>query len=750
MSDETENSLLSRLAEQVGIASEYHDIAGARHVTSAETKRAILAAMGFRVDSEAALATALREWDERDWRQACEPVLVIREGQATATLVCCLALDDGKESGAQLQWTVHDESGAAVQSGRIGPGFAPVDVRFLDGRRHVRVELTIAEGLPIGYYDVTVRADGLIGGGLAATRLIIAPRHCYLPLIFQGHFRVWGLALQLYSLSSDRNWGCGDFTDLGKIISWAGDKKLGAGVIGLNPLHALRNTAPHHISPYSPVSRLYLNDLYIDLERLPEFWGSDEAQRRYQSPEFQGNLKAWRDDRRVNYDAIAAAKRSMLDLAYRQFLKEAYIGEEPDLKPQTPRACLLERFIQSEGEPLEWFAIFQTIEEERRMLHAESTAWPDWPKQLVVPGVAAREFGRRHRKRVRFHQYVQWVAAEQLSELKRQAGQIPMPIGLYHDLALGADRTGADAWMYQEVLALGVDCGAPPDDLGPEGQNWGLPPVDPHRLRANRYDMFTRLLRNNLRFGGAIRLDHVMALFRLFWIPRGQPASTGTYVRYPAEELLAIVALESVRAKAVVIGEDLGTVPDEVRDHLAQAKILSYRVFYFERRQDGSWKAPAEYPAQALAVVATHDLPTLKGYWSGEDLKVRAGLGIFPDEAARRKAWDEREREKAGILGALKREGLLPEGVTEDAASVPVMTAALCRAIHVYLAKTPSWIVIANLEDGLGELSQTNMPGTVESHPNWLRKYSLQVGELIRDDQLGQLEDGLRSVRPLM
>jgi 4-alpha-glucanotransferase len=749
MSEQTEASLLSQLAEQVGIAVDYHDIAGTRHVTSDETKRAILTAMGFRVDSEEALSTSLREWEERGWRQPCEPVLVIREGQSGAKLVCCLDLDDGKEGTAQLHWDLHDEGGAAVQKGEVGPGLVPGEVRFLDGRRHVRIDLPVPEDLPIGYYDMTIRGDGLIGRGFATTRLIVAPRHCYVPLIFQGNFRLWGLALQLYSLSSDRNWGCGDFTDLGKIVSWAGET-LGAGVIGLNPLHALRNRAPHHVSPYSPLSRLYLNDLYIDLERLPEFWGSDDAQRQYRSPEFQTKLKAWRENRQVGYDGISAAKRSMLDLAYRQFLKEAYTGEEPDLKPHTPRGCLLERFIQSEGEPLELFAIFQAIEEERQMLQPQSSAWPDWPKQLLSPGVAVREYGRRHRKRVRFYQYVQWVAAEQLSELKRLTGRIPMPIGLYHDLALGVAGTGADAWIYQQVLALAVDCGAPPDPLGPEGQNWGLPPVDPHRLRANRYDMFIRLLRNNLRFGGAIRLDHVMSLFRLFWIPQGQPASTGTYVHYPFEDLLAITALESVRAKAVVIGEDLGTVPDWVRDQLNHAKILSYRVFYFERTRDGSWKTPDEYPAQALAVVGTHDLPTATGYWSGEDLRVRAGLGGFADEAARRKAWDEREREKGMILGVLKREGLLPDGVTEDVASVPEMTPALCRAIHVYLARTPSWIVIANLEDGLGELSQTNVPGTVESHPNWSRKYSLQVDELIRDEQLCQLADALRSVRPLM
>jgi 4-alpha-glucanotransferase len=323
-----------------------------------------------------------------------------------------------------------------------------------------------------------------------------------------------------------------------------------------------------------------------------------------------------------------------------------------------------------------------------------------------------------------------------------------MPIGLYHDLALGADRDGAEAWIYQSVLALGADCGCPPDPLGPEGQNWGLPPINPHALRASGYELMVQLLRHNFRAGGAIRLDHVMAFFRLFWIPRGRPSSEGTYVQYPFEDLLAIVALESVRSKTLVIGEDLGTVPDWVREQLAKARVLSYRVFYFERWRDGAWKSPGDYPAPSLAVATTHDLPTLAGFWCSEDLQVRAGLGAFTDDAARRQAWDERQRDKAGILSALNRKGLLPNGVTEDLATAPAMTTDLCRAIHIYLARTPSCIVLANLEDGLGELSQTNLPGTVDSHPNWTRKYAVRVDEIVCDERLQQLGAVLRSTRP--
>ena len=748
MPDQTEPTLLATLAERVGIAAEYHDISGTRHITADHTRRDILRAMGFQVDSPEALAAAIRDWDEAPWRRPCDPVRILYEEECGTPFTCCFALEDGKEQSVVLSWQLRDEAGDVVRDERVGPGLTAAEVRFLDGHRHVRVEVPAPKGLPLGYYELTIRAEGLIGGSTGSMRLIVAPRQCYAPPALESGHRLWGIALQLYSLASDRNWGCGDFTDLNRVVEWAG-KTVGAGLVGLNPLHAIRNSAPHHTSPYAPLNRLALNELYIDLERLPEFFASEDAQKQYRAPEFQAKLQAMRESRRVDYDAIAAAKRTMLDFSYRQFLKEAYTGTEPDLQPQTARAKVLERFIRAEGDALELYAIFQTLEEERRLIQSKTATWHDWPKQFLSPGAAAREYGKRHRKRVRFFQYIQWIATEQLAEVRRNAEQACMPIGIYNDLALGAERNGAEAWMYQSVLALDADCGAPPDAFAPEGQNWGLPPVNPVALRANRYELLIQLLRKNLRFGGAIRLDHVMALCRLFWIPKGKPATEGTYVHYPFEDLLAIIALESVRSNTLVIGEDLGTVPDWVREHLTKARVLSYRVFYFERRGDGAWKPPGEYPQQALAVVTTHDLPTLTGFWSGEDVQVRAALGAFPDDTARRHAWDERQRDKGRILAALKQEGLLPGGMADDPAKVPAMTPALCRAIHIYLARTPSWVVLANLEDGLEEISQTNVPGTVENHPNWTRKYAGRIDEIFNDERLRELGASLRSTRPI-
>lgn len=748
MSDQPEHALLAALAERAGIAAEYFDIYGTRHVTSDDTKRAILTAMGFRVDSPAALTAAIQDWDEAPWRRPCDPVRIVYHEEAWPPISCYLVSKDGNEQSVAVRMQVRNEAGDLVHEEQYGPGLTAAEARILGEHRHVRLELPLSKPLALGYYDVALRADGLVGGSVGHMRLIVAPRRCYVPPVVDGGQRLWGLALQLYSLPSDRNWGCGDFSDLNRLVEWMG-KALGAGLVGLNPVHAIRNTAPHHTSPYAPLNRLALNELYIDVERLPEFFTSGDAQALHRSPAFQSKLEALRKGQRVDYDATASAKRTMLEFCYRQFLKDEYTGNESDPQPQTARAKLFERFVQTEGEPLELYAIFQTLEEERRLIQSKFAMWHEWPEQFRSPGPAVRAYGKRHRKRVRFFQYVQWIASEQLAGVRRMAEQAGMPVGLYNDLALGAERNGAEVWMYQSVLALDADCGAPPDDFSVEGQNWGLPPVNPIALRANRFELLIQLLRKNLRFGGAIRLDHVMAFCRLFWIPKGRPASEGAYVLYPFEDLLAIIALESVRAKTLVIGEDLGTVPDWVREHLSKACVLSYRVFYFERHQDGTWKAPGEYPEQALAVVTTHDLPTLTGYWSGEDIRTRIGLGFFPEEESRRRLLDDRERDKGRMLAALKREGLLPGGIEEDPAKVPVMTQELCRAIHTFLARTPSWVVLANLEDGLEEVAQTNMPGTVDTHPNWNRKYAIGIDEIMGDQRLRELGACLRSTRPI-
>ncbi len=747
MYDQSESELLLLLAERAGIAAEYHDIAGGHHVTSDETRRLILATMGFRAADRSSLIEELTAWDNRPWLGGCEAVRIARVGEDPGRWSLSLPCESGDDSRLYVHWFIHTETGATCYERAEGPGLKIEETRVIAGRRYVRLSFSLPANLSMGYYDVKAWSQGGAVRTEAAFRLIVAPERCYVPDALATNRRMWGFALQLYSLRSDRNWGIGDFHDLATVVRWAGT--LGAGVLGLNPLHALKNSKPYHISPYSPNSRLFLNDLYIDVEQVAECKTSTEVQQRLADPAFRAQLDAARAGDLVDYNAVTSLKRAVLDLCYRTFLRENFEGAEPNLKPKTARGWFFHQYVQREGEPLVQYALFQALEDERHFVQSGSVVWPDWPESYRMPSSeAVQEFKRRHMKKVRFFQYLQWLAAEQLTALVRRTEEGGMPIGFYHDMALGSDRYGADGWRFQDVLAMKADCGAPPDAFAPEGQNWGFSPADPVRLKASGYEYFIEMLRNNLRYGGAIRIDHVMALFRLFWIPRGLPATAGTYVQYPADDLLAILALESTRSRALVIGEDLGTVPDWVRDRLDAAGVLSYRVLYFERTGAGTFKPPDAYPAQSLAVVTTHDLPTLSGFWEGADIETRAKLGLVESEQARNSLLAQRQSEKKWMLAALKAEGLLPPGLSDDPAYTPAMTTELAAAIHVYLARSPAWMVLANIDDVIGSRAQANLPGTLDQHPNWCRKLGVGLNELVHDSRFEHLASQLRAVRP--
>jgi len=739
---------LNALAERCGIAPDYYDIWGRRHTISSQTTRAILAAMGLRVATVDELQQELSACEDDPWRQLCDVVLVRRAEDAEATWSVRLPCGEPEDREVRIIWELRDESGCLQQQGIWGPGLVPAETRLIEGRRHARFNLPVHAGLALGYYDLTARAESASRSMEGSLRLIIVPSSCYVPQRFlQGH-RTWGLALPLYALRSTGNWGVGDFGDLADFVDWAA-KDLGAGVIGLNPLHALKNARPYHISPYSPDSRLFLNVLYLAVEEIPELHESEAAQRLLEDSTFRSRLESFRKSDLVDYDQVYAAKREVLEFLFATFQTRHLAGPEEAWQPKTDRGRAFERFVREEGELLENFALFQALSEELHRAFPHLWTWQEWPEAYRDrQSAAVAAFRARQGGRIRFHQYLQWIASEQLERAAARARGAGMPIGLYHDLALGSDRSGSDAWVFQDILALGADSGCPPDAFAPEGQNWGLPPINPRQLRANGYRMFTALLRNNLAYGGALRLDHVMGLFRLFWIPRGLPASAGAYVHYPVEDLLGILALESRRSQAIIVGEDLGTVPDSVRERLAAANVLSYLVLYFERHGDGSWKEPRAYPEHALAVVTTHDLPTLSGFWSAEDIETRSKLGFYGSNAERDQALRERQRDRERLLDALRAEGLLPEGMPHDPTSVSRLTPELCRAIHVFLARTPSWIMMASLEDCLGEPAQMNVPGTVGSYPNWLRKIRLSLGELKEDHATSLLAASLRETRP--
>jgi (1->4)-alpha-D-glucan 1-alpha-D-glucosylmutase len=479
-----------------------------------------------------------------------------------------------------------------------------------------------------------------------------------------------------------------------------------------------------------------LNPIYLDVEAVPDFAECTAARQLVASDGFQQRLQALRATELVDYAPVAAAKYGVLELLWAHFRQQ-------HLAPGSERAAQFQLFLHRGGEALRAHALFEALQEHLSTADAAIWGWPTWPEAYRSPrGEAVADFAREHEDRVGFRAWLQWQAEQQLEAAQQQARQAGMGLGLYRDLAVGVNEGGSETWTEPDVYALGMHVGAPPDPLNALGQNWGLPPFNPRRLQAGRYQPFIDTLRANMRHAGALRLDHVMGLMRLFWIsPTG-----ASYVAYPLEDLLGILALESHRHQCMVIGEDLGNVEPRMREAMHEHALLSYRPLFFERTHGGSFRAPSDWPQQALAVVSTHDLPTLRGFWSGEDLALQARLQLYPDEQTRYQVVLDRSQDRARLLIALEREGLLPADATVDPASLPECTTALVEAVHTYLARTPSLLLGVQLEDVTQQRLQVNVPGTGEDvFPNWRRKLAVSVESLALDLRMLAVAAALRA-----
>ncbi len=727
-----EAKLLERLGALCGIVSEYRDIWGRPHRVAESTKRALLAAMGCRVGSAGELKAEIAGREARSWSRTLPPVLVVRE--PAREIQVPLAVPErllGERHVARLE----SEEGGRFEQPFV-PGHAATGERqAVDGERRARSVLTLRAPRP-GYHRLSVEAGGAAS---APMLLIVAPPRCHLPAGLEGEGRVWGPAVQLYALRSGRNWGIGDFGDLASLVRIGRD--AGAGVVGVNPLHLLFPHNAAHASPYSPSSRAFLNPLYLDVEAVPEFAECEQARAAALSPEFRARLVALRETELVDYAAVANVKREVLERLHDSFRRR-------HLAADTDRARAFRAFQRERGELLESYGRFEALGEEARRADPAAWGWPVWPERWRRPDTAeVARFAAERRERVEYHQYLQWLCDEQLGAVGRGCLEARMAVGIYADLAVGADRAGFEAWRHQDALAADVGLGAPPDDFNLLGQNWGLPPLIPERLRVAAYAPFIECLRANMRHAGALRIDHVMGLMRSFWVPPGRPGSEGAYVLYPFADLLGVLALESARARCLVVGEDLGTVPPEVRAAMEREGILSYRLLLFMKGEGAEFLPPDEYPRQALVAASTHDLPTLAGWWRGRDLAVRARLGLLPEGRRHEEQLVARSEDRARLLFALRRAGLLPRGVEVDLDAFPEMTPELSAAIHRYLARSPSMLLTAQLEDLLGQVDQANLPGTTDEHPNWRRKLGADLAALEREGHLLRLGRALRRER---
>ena len=726
------NESLHRLAAAHGIAPEYHDIRGQRHRVSDDVLRRVLAAMDVDAQDERSIASALDDIAQSLCRQCLSPMTVVRSNARPWHVRAHLP---SRVARQRLDWRVLAEDGSvhrcAIPSDRM-------HVADRGSEPCVALELPLDLALPTGYHEIELLAGG---ERFAAGTLAVAPDACYRTASLRDGRRAWGVALQLYGVRSARNWGIGDFTDVATIVEqWGGE---GVDFVGVNPLHALFLHNPAHASPYSPSSRRFVNVLYLDVESIPEFAHCREAREEVASAAFQASLAAVRDAALVDYAGVATLKLRVLERLYSQ--------ARHDARSAAPaRWQAFDAFKTEGGDALRQQALFDALQAHFFARDPAVWGWPAWPDAYRDPAApAVTSFADAHAERIDFYAWLQWQADLQRAAVAARARQCDVRIGLYTDLAVSIDRGGADAWAQQHLYASGASVGAPPDAFNVEGQDWGLPPLIPRRLRAAGYAAFIETLRANMRHAGALRIDHVMGLSRLYWVPSGATAASGAYVAYPLDDLAGLLALESERQRCLVIGEDLGTVPPEARAALTANGILSYRVLLFERDAGGHFNLPSQYPEAALATTSTHDLPTLAGWWEGRDIALRAMHRRSGGETELEAQMAERIGERGHLLAALVRAGLLPTGTPLDPHAVPRLTPALALALQTFLARTPSALLAVQPEDVFGVIEQANLPGTTFEHPNWRRKLPVTLEQVAAEGRMHALASCIAHERSL-
>ena len=689
---------LARLADAHGVATEYWSFFGDRVTVPASTLRAVLAAMHVDATTDAAVSAALAEADAAPWRALLPPSLVsrpaarpllvhVRDGHDVRLIV---ALEDGSWRDLPI------------------PAQQPT-AREVDGVTRWRVEVPLPADLPLGWHTVHATETPFGGGGEgapavreASMSLVITPERMPDPPTRPGRSRGWGLMAQLYSVRSRASWGMGDFADLGDLAAIAG--REGADFLLVNPVHAAEVTSPIEPSPYRPASRRFLAPLYVRPEDIREV--------AYLTPTERAVIEAARtpvaasndDPTRIDRDAVWAAKRVALDAI---FVVPLSAGRQAEL----------DAFAAGEGQPLQDFALWCALEEHYEGAERPAEAWDiDSP---LVEALRAQLADR-----VRFHVWLQWICDQQLERAQAAAQASGMAIGVMHDLAVGVHPLGSDAWSLRDMYAQGMAVGAPPDMYNQQGQTWNQPPWLPAALAASGYAPLRDMIRTLLRHAGALRIDHVIGLFRLWWIPAGLSPAAGTYVRYDHEAMIGVLMLEAQRAGAVLIGEDLGNVEPWVRDYLSDRGILGTSVLWFEREGDG-FRPPEQYRRALLATVNTHDLPPTAGYLADEHIALRARLGLLTrpveDELA------DADAERAAMLDLLRERGLIGDAPTEE---------QTIEALYALLTAAPSQLLGVALVDAVGERRAQNVPGTDLEYPNWQIPLAGADGRVVLLDDL--------------
>ena len=722
--------LLQQLVEMRGIETRYVDAWGNPATIAEKSKAKLLNVLGYDTSNDEKIQSQISADIASVWLSPLNPVSVVRSTEQI-NLPVRLPIELVNDEHVI---TITCEDGKAIEH-----NFIPVDQEMMTMAHIDDVEfheyvVTLPFSLPLGYHDVTLSADN---DQLGTSRIIVAPQACYTPSEIQQGKKTWGLSVQLYCVRSEKNWGIGDFSDLALLVEKAA--AVGADFVGLNPIHALYPANPNACSPYGPSSRRWLNYLYIDVTAV-DGYESDPVQDIVNNETFKKTLEHARSEDYVDYEAVAHIKLTALKAVF-----DVY--EEKYLRNNTKQNKAFKAFIEAGGESLDMLATYDALQSDLHAQGKESWGWPVFPeayKDYYNPAV--EKFKKANKRQVKFYLFLQWIASQQLENASSKAIECGMTIGLYRDLAVGVSEGSAEIWGNKDLYCTDASVGAPPDILGPLGQNWGLPPMDPRKLYEQGYQPIIDLFASNMASSGSLRIDHVMALLRLWWVVKGDNAKDGGYVYYPVDDLLGILALESHRNQSLVIGEDLGTVPEEIRSKLADNGVYSYRVFFFEQAEDGGFFSPSHYPVQSMSTLTTHDMPTLIGYWHCLDLELGKDIGLYPTEEILQTLYTDRHKNKQAILDTLHGHGSVGHEVGRDV-NYTGMDKALNHGMQVHMAGGSSALLSLQLEDWLEMDKPVNVPGTFNEYPNWKRKLTENIESLFERKDINELAAKLTQSR---
>ena len=725
------------LAEKAGIWLQY-EADGQTYPASLETKRALLKALNLPADTLQEAENSLKFVLDKPFERALPPVMIVRREQKTAEIPVTF-LSGGKQG--VLNYEIVFENGER-QSGKKDVSELTVSESRMIGkkeREHRILTLDVPDVL--GYHTLNVSGSAVVKQNRTMS-LIVVPEKCYMPEMMQQGGKPWGFPVQLYALRSEGNWGIGDFTDLKEMNAVA--KSFGADIIGINPINMAFAANWETASPYYSSSRLFLNPLYIDVDAID---GAKTVLKKWKtSADVKKRLKQAKEAALVDYTTVGTLKTEAL----RQIF-DAFKGDKD-----------FDAFCEEGGKELEAAALYQalsvyfmndrgrhaSLDELERALNPLATmedlllrrgsGFKSWGKAYASPDTEqCRRFAAQNEQDIRFYKFMFWIADRQFQAASAESEKQELAIGLYQDLAVGVASESAETWGAQQLFATELSIGSPPDMFNANGQEWGVAPMRPDAMRDEAYASYRRILSANMKRAGAVRIDHVMGLVRLFCIPHGKK---GAYIGYNVNDMIGIVALESYRNKCLVVGEDLGVVPSFFREILEKAGILSFRVFRYEQESNGRYKPLTSYPETALVAAGTHDIPTLAGYWLGEDLKTAHTIGLI-DEEKYADALSERRKDRLSMVESLARTGrwfIAPQSFDSEI-NGEAFPERLTEVLYSYLATAPCCLLLVQLEDLLGQKEQMNMPGTSDEYPNWRYKLPKTVSEMKECEEMKRL-----------